>query len=217
MKDEAFGRGCDSRLHGIGNGNMKIMVEVTAEIPAFVRIGIWRIRIGHRDQIIKCFMCGSKEHLKKSCNLSVLDGVSNTDASSGAIMTEGVEGVEEDVEGTGSDEVNQTIKAPHFAPKGRTSPSSLGVHHENENSNETEDEEPICNDLSQNLDDGPMRCPNSTLATCTDVKTKDKHVVENNGLRPPAPNLRKLRSKTPEDKPKEGADNKRLKTITQKK
>lgn len=64
---EKFGKESDPRFAGIGSGHMRIRVRVIGESPSFIEVQKWRTKIWHKDQIKKCFHCGSISHLKASC------------------------------------------------------------------------------------------------------------------------------------------------------
>lgn len=67
LSEEVFGNGQDAWLSGIPNGNMQILVEAIEPVPDFVCVGRRKIRIIHKDQIKRCFLCGSDSHLRDDC------------------------------------------------------------------------------------------------------------------------------------------------------
>lgn len=67
ITEERFGMNHDSWLAGIPNGNMQVMVVAKELVPDFVLLGQKKIRVVHRNQAKKCFLCGSEEHLRRNC------------------------------------------------------------------------------------------------------------------------------------------------------
>lgn len=67
MEREVFGRNRDPRLSGLTNGHRRVLVNPRGPIPDFISIGAKKIRIYHKDQILKCFLCRKEGHLKAVC------------------------------------------------------------------------------------------------------------------------------------------------------
>lgn len=78
VEEEVFVGSYDARFKGIGSGNYRVAVDVMGEIPEFVEIGSWRVRINHPAQIRRCFYCGEAGHLKIECRKG-LDGTNTAE------------------------------------------------------------------------------------------------------------------------------------------
>lgn len=74
ITEERFSSNHDSWLAGIPNGNMQVMVITKDVVPDFVHVGPKRIRIVHKNQTKKCFLCGSGDHLRNDCPRNIVTG-----------------------------------------------------------------------------------------------------------------------------------------------
>lgn len=76
--EDVFGK--DSPLWGLGTGNVRVPIQVNGEIPEFIQIRKWKIRISHPSQIKKCYLCNETDHIKAFCPKGLLSETNELEA-----------------------------------------------------------------------------------------------------------------------------------------